>query len=293
MELIVQFTDKVLVLDRGRAAFLGAPAEAVDVYQRLEQKKAELGESRLSRHIADAKSLVDSPETSEAISANIRACVDEGREVEPRAELNNKGDTQSDATLPNTRELPEPVHRIQSPLRQERFDPHPVLKAAMGDFIETPAAITGVEAFWCRSEGTPTSGFAPGQPLALVIRFRTLRRIARLVVGVPVWTEDGVLVSAFGTQARANFDPLAASENHEIVLQVPALPLSKGTYPSVVAILDGAEFLFRRPIEPLTVLDNLASLQWGIVAVDYDWSIKSVACNDSESDPCAKAHASE
>jgi hypothetical protein len=144
----------------------------------------------------------------------------------------------------------------------------------MGDFVHNPAAIADVEHAWYDARGLPVGGFRAGEPICLVIRFRPLTDIKHLVLGVPVWSEDGQFVSAFGTQGRSIIERVAAGARHEIILDIAGLPLNKGRFPAVLAILDGTEYLFRQPIQPLKILDSNAKLSWGLITVPYAWTQK-------------------
>src|SRR5262249_13433081 len=139
------------------------------------------------------------------------------------------------------------------------------LTARMGDFVHNPSAIADVEHAWRDARGLPVGAFQAGEPIPPAIRFRPLADIKRLVPGVPVWSEDGQFVIAFGTQGRSIIERVPAGARHEVILDIAGLPLNKGRFPAVLAILDGTEYLFRQPIDPLEILDSKAKLSWGLI----------------------------
>ena len=79
------------------------------------------------------------------------------------------------------------------------------------------------------------------------------------------------MITAFGTHGRPIREHLDPGR-HRIDLRIPRLPLNRGEFYPVVAIVDGTEFLYRWPMKPLKIDMSPAPLAWGVVTVDYDWS---------------------
>jgi lipopolysaccharide transport system ATP-binding protein len=152
----------------------------------------------------------------------------------------------------------------------ELEDLPPRARAVMHEFLRNDDAIRDVSHHWLDATGEPVITVSGADAVTLKIEFSTVRKIRRLVVGVPVWSEDGVLITAFGTHAR---DIAANVEvgRHSIVLQVPAIRLNKGRYFPAVAILDQNEFLYRWPTTPLIVTRGAEVMTWGMVTLDYSW----------------------
>ena len=136
------------------------------------------------------------------------------------------------------------------------------LRAVMGEFIYNRERIDRVAHFW---SDLPDGG------ARLKVEFFAPKAIKRLVVGVPVWTATGVMVTGFGTQGRRIDNEVAQGSGHCIELTVPKLRINRGAFYPVVAIMDGTEYLYRWPMAALNVLENAAPLVWGLTTTHYEW----------------------
>jgi len=143
--------------------------------------------------------------------------------------------------------------------------------AQMGEFIWDQETLPKVECQWCDGLGTPVAGVASGATVILRISFTSTRHIRRLVLGVPIWTEHGVLAATFGTHSKTIVEDLPSGADHLFQLEIPALPLTKGQYPTVLVVLDGPEFLYRQPINSLKILNNVSPFCWGLIDVPHNW----------------------
>lgn len=245
VEEIINFADHALVLDRGAPVFFGRPAEAAAYYLKLEQAKAELGGSRLSRSIA-------SPLLSESAAESDG---EDSTPVEEAVEVVSAIPANADAT---------------------------VLAAKMGHFIYNTNALDDVRAWWCDEAGAPVVAFDGDQTAFMRIEFNTREPIHHLTLGVPTWTADGVFATAFATHARPIQNAIAAGTRHRAILEVRGLHLNKGSYFPVIAIANGGEFLYRQPGPVLQVASNRETLAWGLVTLDYEWRQQDEPCGQVE-----------
>jgi ABC-type polysaccharide/polyol phosphate transport system ATPase subunit len=146
----------------------------------------------------------------------------------------------------------------------------PLARASMYEFLHSHEAVTEVTHRWLTESGAPAHTLSGADSVTLRIEFTARRRLRRLVVGVPVWSEEGVFITAFGTHARSITRDLEPG-HHVIELRIPAIRLNRGTYYPVVAILDQHEFIYRWPTTPLVVTLGAEVLTWGLVTLDYHW----------------------
>lgn len=268
MDTITNFSDRVLLLDRGEPMFIGEPIEAVRAYYELETAKQKQG-ARLSR--AAGRFEVIAVETATEFNFDWSVFGDLPAESGSDA---SSSDGPSLALVVAERENENdanPTFGVNSrgALQTEAL---PILaRAAMHEFYTNDDALADVEHHWIDAEGRRIDSHAGGAPAVLRISFAALRPIRRLVVGVPIWSSDGVLLTAFGTHGRSIHERINPGR-HSIHLHIPALPLNRGVFYPVVAIVDGTEFLYRWPIQPLKIEANAAPLVWGVLTVDYDWS---------------------
>lgn len=143
-------------------------------------------------------------------------------------------------------------------------------RAAMYQFFRSDDAVTDVSHHWLSEAGERFDTLSGADGVTLRIQFTAKRRIRRLVVGVPIWSEEGDLVTAFGTHARSIVHDLEPG-HHTVELRIPAIRLNKGKYYPVVAILDQNEFVHRWPTHPLVVTLGPEVMTWGLITLDYSW----------------------
>ncbi|MEQ1708686.1 MAG: ABC transporter ATP-binding protein [Terricaulis sp.] len=253
MDTIVQFADEVLVLDRGRAAFLGDPIEAVEKYRAIEMDKMRAGAGASLAPRRKAKSPQQASMAPSPASLPAAEIADAPNQVVAgRAQLY---DPQGDP--------PD--------LEEGSVDPATLpaaLRAVMGEFIYNREALEVESMLWTE---------APGGGVNLVLEFTAKRAIKRLVVGVPMWTAHGIMVTGFGMHGRQVKNEVAAGVRHRVELIVPRLLLNRGVFYPIMTIIDGVEYFYRWPMAPLNVLENPAAMVWGLMTTDYQWRQSDVA----------------
>lgn len=130
--------------------------------------------------------------------------------------------------------------------------------------------ITDIKHYWCDCDGFPIEQASSGDDLHLKVFFKINYNPRSLVIGVPVWTEEGVFVTAFSTEAQSGrFDVYTQKEN-VFLLTVPSNNFNPGTYISILGIADGPEFLCRIESPPLKIVQDQAP-RWGIVSFPHSW----------------------
>ncbi|HRK62815.1 MAG TPA: ABC transporter ATP-binding protein [Terricaulis sp.] len=251
MSTITQFADRVLLLDRGVPVFLGKPVEAIEAYYRLEESKQKLG-SRLSRLSGrEPEHVLAEPAAFDAF------------------EWPDFGTLPGQEPLPARVMFEAPAARHGQGLTEEEALPVE-LRAVVGNFIHNKDAIDDVALLWLDERGEPLKKFRGADAATLQISFTLRRPTERLVIGVPLWNEQAVYVTAFGMQGRFDMGGLGAGR-HSVRLKIPALCLNMGTYYPVVAFQELTEFIFRSPATPMHVTMSPAPLFWGLVTLDYHW----------------------
>jgi ABC-type polysaccharide/polyol phosphate transport system ATPase subunit len=130
--------------------------------------------------------------------------------------------------------------------------------------------IEEVEHFWCDEDGTPIVQIRSGSDLYLKATFRINHKPRRLILGVPVWTEDGTYVTGFSTETQKEQLMVELGKRNEFLLKVPRLAFNPGAYISNLAITDGPEFLHRAE-NPLLNVTQAANPYWGVVSFPHTW----------------------
>lgn len=125
---------------------------------------------------------------------------------------------------------------------------------------------------WCDKHGNEISQVHSGDDVYFEVSLTAGRNIGRLIVGVPIYGGDSRSISGFSTETTEHEAPLDAHRRLKIRLSVPACPLNAGTYQSVLAVMDGPEFLVRIQNPELTVKSK-ATRSWGVVRLNHSWHL--------------------
>lgn len=148
--------------------------------------------------------------------------------------------------------------------------------AVLGPEINNNSVLTEVEHYWCDKNGKHVAEVKSGETLCFYLSFRSTVPIRELIVGLPVWTVDGIYATGFSTEISGGpFRQLLVGK-HSFRLSVPQLTFNPGDYISSISILDGVEFLWRKPNPSLTVTSS-RNRYWGVVTLDHTWH----ACTSS------------
>jgi ABC-type polysaccharide/polyol phosphate transport system ATPase subunit len=130
--------------------------------------------------------------------------------------------------------------------------------------------IEDVEHFWCDEEGEPISQIRSGETLYLRAKFKVSHRPRNLVIGVPVWTEEGGYVTGFSTELQEGKMDVTPGKMATFLLKIPNISFNPGTYLSNLSISDGLEFLYRGENMTISILP-VQGRYWGVVTLPHSW----------------------
>ena len=147
-------------------------------------------------------------------------------------------------------------------------------KSIQQPFISNSELVTEVEHYWSDSNGVQIREAVSGETIFFVVIFKMSYQPRNLVMGVPVWTEEGSYVTGFSTELQDTVIEIESGELVKVVLTIPAVSLNPGTYVSNFSMNDGVEFLYRAANQPLKILPN-GKRYWGVVTLSHKWE-KSV-----------------
>ncbi|WDI32479.1 ABC transporter ATP-binding protein [Hyphococcus flavus] len=193
MNDVRQICDRVIVLDRGKILFHGAPQKAIDVYYELANKGA--------GGLANAK----------------------------ESKIN-----------------------------------------FYGEVFHNDARIFDVSYKWRNADGSVEGLFDTWAPAECRIRFKLKKKPRRLVVGIVIWSMDGLKISALATDMSPEQLFNHNSLEHEIALTLPQLSLNPGKYLSTVAIVDNGEALHRGVMDHFSVVSSQRND--GVYTPAHQWS---------------------
>ena len=131
-------------------------------------------------------------------------------------------------------------------------------------------ALRDVEFYWCDASGARREHFSPDQQLCFHLSFVSDVDIRRMIVGIPIWREDGTYVTGLSTDRGEGAPPVAAGERVVLRMNVDHNPLNEGEYVSNVTVLDGPEMLIRVENHILTI-ERRREPSWGLVSIPNRW----------------------
>ncbi len=131
-------------------------------------------------------------------------------------------------------------------------------------------AIEEVTHYWCNASGEPINQIRSGEALYLKASFVVRNKPRNLIMGVPVWTEDGTYVTGFSTELQKDKLDVHSNSAASFFLKVPSLSFNPGVYFSNFGVTDGPEFLYRCENAALIVLPH-SHRYWGAVTLPHVW----------------------
>ena len=129
---------------------------------------------------------------------------------------------------------------------------------------------TQIQHYWCDENGNKINRIKSGEALYLKAEFTLNHKPRSLVLGVPVWQDDGKYVTGFSTELMGEKFNVEAGQKAEFILEVPNLAFNPGEYVSNFVISDGPEFLYRGSNPMLEVLPA-RNRYWGVVTLPHRW----------------------
>lgn len=144
------------------------------------------------------------------------------------------------------------------------------LGAAMGPVFENADALENVEHYWCDLSGNPIDQVGFDQSYGLRIRFRSNVDVRNLIIGVPVWAINTHYTTGLSTQINSFPINVRRGDDVDLILEVEGGYINPGVLKSMLTILDGPEFFFRKNNPDLVVL-AAPHPTWGAVTVPHKW----------------------
>jgi ABC-type polysaccharide/polyol phosphate transport system ATPase subunit len=137
-------------------------------------------------------------------------------------------------------------------------------------WIQNTEVVADLEHYWCDVDGRPINEIRSGETLYFQAAF-TLDHVPRhLIMGIPVWTENGQYVTGFSTEVNGDRFHVEAGQRATFRLEVPDLAFNPGAYVSNFTLLDGPEFLVRAE-NPLLTVKGGTTPYWGVISLPYKW----------------------
>lgn len=145
------------------------------------------------------------------------------------------------------------------------------LEKAMGPTFENASVIANVEHYWCNPAGDVIESIRFDEKPRLRIKFKALIDIRNLIIGIPVWAVTSQYVTGLSTQITSDTFDVQAGDEVDLIVEVEAGFVNPGVLKSMLAIVDGPEFFFRRGNPDLVIL-AARHPTWGVVTVPHKWT---------------------
>jgi homopolymeric O-antigen transport system ATP-binding protein len=145
------------------------------------------------------------------------------------------------------------------------------LEKAMGPVFENPKAVTDVVHYWCDADGEAVESVRFDEKPRLRIKFRSLIDIRNLIVGIPVWAVNSQYITGLSTQITSDAFDVQKGDEVDLIVEVEAGFVNPGVLKSMLAIVDGPEFLYRQGNPDLVIL-AARHPTWGVVTVPHRWT---------------------
>ena len=150
--------------------------------------------------------------------------------------------------------------------------PEEKISSALFPQFKNDDVITISEPHWCNADLEPITEIVSGERLYFNFRFKINYSPKRLIVGVPIFSEDGTAVSGLSSEIGGEKIKIEPNTEYKFLFEVPALFLNPGEYISNLGIVDGTEFLFRVENPSIKVLPN-GQRNWGFVPLEHNWRV--------------------
>ncbi|MCG8440284.1 MAG: ABC transporter ATP-binding protein [Caulobacterales bacterium] len=144
------------------------------------------------------------------------------------------------------------------------------LARAMGPTFANEEVLRDVSHHWCDTSGREVTHAKFGEKLHLKISFTPTIDVRHLIMGVPVWNVNSHYTTGLSTEITSAENRAEAGRPTTYLLEIEAGYINPGVVKSMMTILDGAEFLYRRP-NPDIVIDKPAHPTWGAVTLPHVW----------------------
>jgi hypothetical protein len=139
----------------------------------------------------------------------------------------------------------------------------PSLLARLAPLHDDPACLGDVEATWRQDRERRQNQWS------LDVSFTLNKTIDLARIGLPVFSDTGILVTAFGFDTMR--DETLEPGRHHMSLVVHDLSLTNGCYFPILSVRDGDAFLYRKPLQPLRISGASRRESWGLVRMGYEW----------------------
>jgi ABC-type polysaccharide/polyol phosphate transport system ATPase subunit len=134
--------------------------------------------------------------------------------------------------------------------------------------VSRPECLTDIQVNWQNADEDGDLRIEYGEGIQLDFEATVATQIVKPVIGVPIYNDDGTLLTAFSTDGSDVLSGLAKGDRLKLRFATPNIMLNPGKYTVFAAMVDGTEFLYRQRLPSLIVRPS-SRLHWGTYTTDY------------------------
>jgi ABC-type polysaccharide/polyol phosphate transport system ATPase subunit len=132
--------------------------------------------------------------------------------------------------------------------------------------------IADLKHYWCDADGNQVESVPQNSSVFFVAEFRLNYTPKNLIIGIPIWSEDGIYVTGLSTPRSGGLKKIDEGACTRIVAKIPCVPFNPKTYYSNIVINDGPEFIARVANPDLQVISSGGDC-WGLINTEHNWLI--------------------
>ncbi|MBD3649072.1 MAG: ABC transporter ATP-binding protein, partial [Pseudomonadales bacterium] len=166
--------------------------------------------------------------------------------------------------------LPDDAVEFYENMDEEEQTPGKRMESILKPWVHNSDALTELEHYWCDEKGNRIEEIGTGETLYFRASFKLAYKPRHLIMGIPVWTENGQYVTGFSTEVADDRFDVNPGERVTFLLEVPNLALNPGTYLSNFGVTDGPEFQVRADNPTFSVRSD-SRPYWGVVSLPHKW----------------------
>jgi ABC-type polysaccharide/polyol phosphate transport system ATPase subunit len=144
-----------------------------------------------------------------------------------------------------------------------------VVRSYFGELFCNNDKITDVQHRWVDVNEKPIDAIKRNDTLILEFSFRLLYTPHNLVIGVPIWDEQGNYITSINSDAAEAKIPVGRNGIVQGRMIIDRIIFNSGVYTSILVAVDGKETIYRKPINTFRVEETLFS--FGFVTINVDW----------------------
>lgn len=166
--------------------------------------------------------------------------------------------------------VPDEAVAFYENMEIEKQTPGERRESILKPWYHNPDAVIDLEHYWCDAEGRPIDEINSGDTLYFHAAFTLNHSPRHLIMGIPVWTENGQFLTGFSTEVADDRFHVEGGERAVFRLEIPDLVFNPGDYLSTLGLMDGPEFMIRVE-NPVLKVKTSTKPHWGNVALPHKW----------------------